>query len=288
MSSTIKTGDASSFAENWKNREESLYNHWVKGEPQNQIQFAFRNHWKLFNELISSNPPTGKDCLEVGCGRATMSSYFSDNGWKTTSLDLSPDVIDIAQKIFAKNNLKGDFVVGDVLNMPFKDNSFDVIVSIGLLEHFEDVDQLMKEQIRVLKPNGLFLGYVVPENKENIQKEYTWMNDLLRLYDPRFKDDSATRIQKTPIYRSTYDSAVYINELKKLPVTNISAAGVYPVPMISPSPDFPFTLMPPEQEKILLKHFNKLVDDRKKQTGQNGWMCEEKIGQAFLVWCWKK
>ena len=118
--SNLKTGDSGSFAENWKIREESLYNHWVLGEPKNQIQFAFRNHWKLFKEIIATNPPTGNKCLEVGCGRATMSSYFSSNGYDTTSLDLSPEVIEISKNVFKKNDLKGKHVVGDVLKMDFE------------------------------------------------------------------------------------------------------------------------------------------------------------------------
>jgi len=167
------TGDEKSFTKNWQTREESYYNHWVKGQPQNQIQFAFRNHWEVFS-LLMKDPffNGGKRSLEVGCGRGSISGYFSDAGFDCTLLDLSPEVIEIAKKIFAKNKLKAKFTVGDVTKMPYPDGSFDVITSIGLLEHFENIEAPIREQIRVLSKGGLFTAYVVPKYSRNIQKDY--------------------------------------------------------------------------------------------------------------------
>lgn len=48
-----------------------------------------------------------------------------------------------------------DFRLGDVRNLPYDDNFFDVIFLLDVLEHVEDVDLAIKEVIRVLKPNGL-------------------------------------------------------------------------------------------------------------------------------------
>ena len=59
-----KQGDAVSFDSNWKSREESLYTHWTRGELENQIQLAFRNHWTLFKELME-NEPANKLSIET-------------------------------------------------------------------------------------------------------------------------------------------------------------------------------------------------------------------------------
>ncbi len=282
----VKEGDASSFDENWRQRKESHYSHWTRGEPQNQIQLAFRSHWLLFKEILASKPPRSKRVLEVGCGRATMSAYFSDNGYDVTALDLSPSVIEVAREIFESNGLQGKFVVGDALALDFPDKSFDVVVSIGLLEHFEDVSKVISEQIRILDHGGLFLGYIVPENVHSVQQDYHWLNDILRLYDPRFQGEQKLP-PKAEIYRSDHDSKVYVDALKSLPVEDIQVSGVYPVPMISPSVSFPFTLMPEKMEARLVAHFTELLKSREK-LGRNPWLCDEKEGQAFLVWCWKK
>ena len=70
-----KKGDIKSFKNSWSKRPESYYNHWVKNEPNNQIQLAFRMHWSLFNEIIEKEMKTQKrlDVLEVGCGRGSLS-----------------------------------------------------------------------------------------------------------------------------------------------------------------------------------------------------------------------
>jgi hypothetical protein len=82
-------------------------------------------------------------------------------------------------------------------------------------------------------------------------------------------------------------SEKYINVLKSFPTRNIQSSGIYPLPMLSYSIDFPFTLLPPESELSLVKHFQTILDSRKKETGLNPWLCDEGYGQAFLIWCFK-
>ena len=281
-----KEGDIKSFEQSWKEHEESFYKHWTRGEPLNQIQFGFRNHWIVFKELLKNRHfNNGKRCLEIGCGRGTISAYFSDDGYDCTLLDISESVIEIAKEIFKKNSLKATFKVGNANNLPFENNSFDIVFSIGLLEHFEDVETPIKEQIRVLDKGGLFIAYVVPNYTENIQKEYNWINDILKGYISEYNKNSQP--PKKEIYRSDDDSTKYIKILKKYNLKDINASGVYPLPMISHSIKFPFTLMPKESEKAIVKHFKKLLEKRRNETGKNPWLCKEGYGQAFLVWGFK-
>jgi ubiquinone/menaquinone biosynthesis C-methylase UbiE len=51
-------------------------------------------------------------------------------------------------------------VVGDAENLPFEDNTFDVAIMDAVLEHIPDVSKAFSEVARVLKPGGLFVGYV--------------------------------------------------------------------------------------------------------------------------------
>lgn len=278
------TGDQDAFQSNWVSRTETDYIHWSRNDPQNQIQLAFRSHWDLFKEIMDGEIH-GKKALEVGCGRGSMSAYFADNGFDCTLLDYSEPVIKTAKRIFEKNNLTAKFDVGDAMNLPYEENAFDVVFSIGLFEHFEDIAKPLKEQIRVLSNGGLFLAYVVPEYKENIQKDYSWVNDLLKeLVNQETKDDVQN---KAVIFRSDDSSEKYRKILSTLPVNRINSSGVYPLPMISHSIDFPFTLLNPACEHILVSRFKEVLEERYKETGKNPWLCEEGYGQAYLVWCFK-
>lgn len=277
------TGDEKSFKKSWKKGEERFYNHWTKGEPQNQVQLAFRNHWEVFRILMKDKLfNKGKRCLEVGCGRGSVSAYFSENGFDCTLLDISPDVIEVAKKIFQDNKLKAKCVVGDANKLPYKDNSFDVVVSIGLLEHFEDIETPIKEQIRILDKGGLFLGYVVPKYHNNVQKDFVWFNDILKAY----KKAAEGLPPKEKLFRSDADSKPYIKLLKKYKLKGIKASGIYCLPMISHSIEFPFSLMPSEAEKVVVEHFKNILKSRK-NIGLHPWLCKEGYGQAFLVWGYK-
>lgn len=282
-----KMGDIESFEKSWQGRTEAYYNHWTRGAPKNQVQFAFRNHWIVIKELMNNkNFNNGKRYLEVGCGRGSISSYFSDAGYECSLLDISEEAINIAKEIFRRNELKAKFKIGDAINIPFNDNSFDIIVSIGLLEHFGDIKPLIKEQIRVLDKGGIFLGYVVPKYRDNVQNDYNWINDILKGYVSESK--KIIQPQKEELYRTDYDSKKYIKIMKKNGLHDIHASGIYPLPMISHSIKFPFTLMPEKSEKVLLKYFRKCLEEQKKQSDINPWLCEEGYGQAFLIWGFKK
>ena len=276
-------GDSVAFDANWKSRSESNYTHWIRGEAENQVQLAFKNHWTLFKSLMSkeSGYKGGKKVLEIGCGRGSLSCYFSDDGYNCTLVDLSASVLEIAQSIFKKNNLSANFVVGDTNALEFDDSSFDIIYSIGLLEHFEDIERPINEQIRVLNKGGIWFGYIVPKYTHNIQAEFQWVNDMLKGY---YKHNIEVDAHKESLYRSDIGSENYKTVLKKFGMKNIKSSGVYPLPMISHSIEFPFSLMPRESELALVKYLTNLLKLNGEKTGKHPWLCEEGYGNAFLVW----
>ena len=91
----IYKGDKKRFDSNWKTLKEAEYIHWTKKEPKNQIQYAFRNHWNIFKKIIGTKP-IKKRVLEVGCGRGSLSAYFSENKWNCELIDVSNKAISLA------------------------------------------------------------------------------------------------------------------------------------------------------------------------------------------------
>jgi ubiquinone/menaquinone biosynthesis C-methylase UbiE len=279
--STTQAGSVSEFDRNWKNRKETKYNHWTRGEPANQIQLAFRMHWNLFRELMGER--TGK-CLEVGAGRGSISSYFADAGFNCTLLDTSQHIVKVAEEIFTRNGHGGQFLVGDAEKLEFPDNTFDVTVSIGLIEHFSDPTKMIAEQMRVLKPGGLFLGYIVPAKRSLPQVAATPLNLVLKAGHRLVAQAKPEReAAKEEVFRTDYDAQYYKKVAKKLGAKDVRCFGVYPLPMVSHSPDFPFSLMSAPAEKLLVGTFNRILDARKKTTGKNPWICSEKFSQSILL-----
>ena len=286
MSKLKIQGDPEAFDSNWRGRKETQYNHFTVGMPANQIQLAFRSHFEVFSEILEKFPTSGKDYIETGCGRGTLSSYFANAGWNVTLLDYNESVLHVAKNIFEAQGLEIQYLQGDALDLDIPDNSFDLVTNIGLLEHFEDIETLVSEQLRVLKPNGWFLSYVVPERKDNVQRYFAWINSILRVISLDWL--IGKKDQKPPVYRSDNYSDRYISAVDTASAQRIITHGMYPLPMISHSPDFPFSLLPGPAEYILTKLFSLTLGLRRLLYGRHGWICDERIGQAFLVAVQKK
>jgi ubiquinone/menaquinone biosynthesis C-methylase UbiE len=279
---TFTSGSSVEFDHSWKTRPETHYNHWCRTAPCNQIQLAFTNHFRLFARYLRRDGATAGRCLEVGAGRGSISSFFAEAGYRCTLLDTSAAALQVAEQIFASNGHDASYVVGDANRLEFADGSFDVVVSIGLLEHFEDIDRPLQEQLRVLRAGGRCFCYVVPEKRDNVQRYFRPINKVLRFVSAAHPN-AGTAASKPPVYRTASASTGYVRALRAMGAVEIEATGLYPLPMISPSPEFPFTLMHPFAERALTLVFRGVLAARSFITPGREWTCRESFGQAFLV-----
>ena len=276
----LKTGSKEAFQSNWTTRSESYYNHWTPGRAKNQIQLAFKCHWAVFSQIMQRPEPG--ESLEVGAGRGSLSCHFAQNGWKTTLLDYSPDVIEIAKTIFRRNKLVANFDVGDANALPYPNDTFDCVSSIGLLEHFEEPHKAIQEQWRVLKSGGWLIAYIVPEKPDNVQRHFNWVNRLLAVLMRAFVGKKSIRA-KEEVYRNDHGSEFYLPIFDALEPKEVVVSGIYSLPMISHSPEFPFSLLPGFLERILVVIFSASLKVRAVLFRRHGWLCEEKTGQALLI-----
>lgn len=104
------------------------------------------HHLYLFFNILKYKP---NKVLEVGSGTSRMSVLVSLFIKKVVALDKDTKLINKAVNITNRPNV--EFIIGDAFNLPFKDNSFDIVFSQGLLEHFTDnnIDKILKEKLRV-------------------------------------------------------------------------------------------------------------------------------------------
>jgi ubiquinone/menaquinone biosynthesis C-methylase UbiE len=117
-----------------------------------------------------------KKILDAGCGEGRFSRYFIENKANITSMDFSEEYIRLAKK----NLKKGRFVIGSVTNLPFKDNSFDFIFSVDVLQHVPDLEKAIKEFFRVLRKGGALI--IVDKNKFGLHKKYLIPGRLIQKY----------------------------------------------------------------------------------------------------------
>jgi SAM-dependent methyltransferase len=133
---------------------------------------SFRELWEnvKFRRLDDLLPQVPQRSLEVGCGSGGVSLYLHNrHGYEPTLTDLSDSALEFARHNFERNSRRPGwqervrFEKADALQLPYPDASFDVVMSFGLLEHFTDIERPISEQLRVLRPGGVFLADIVTE-----------------------------------------------------------------------------------------------------------------------------
>ena len=94
--------------------------------------------------------------LDCGCGPAPMIYLLSEKypDKKFTGIDLTPAMIEGAK---AKEIKNAEFVVGDCENLPFDDNSFDVIICANSAHHYPNIQDFYNSVFRCLRPGGRFI-----------------------------------------------------------------------------------------------------------------------------------
>ena len=121
--------------------------------PDDYIKYKLK-YKSIFIDKVIQYANNGK-VIETGCGTGLMAGFLQKKGLKVTALDLSQKVLDYAEEIAKKSNIIAPckYKQGDILNLKYKKNSFDVSYSNGVLEHFSDdeIVETLKQQMNISK-----------------------------------------------------------------------------------------------------------------------------------------
>lgn len=123
--------------------------------------------------------PTGPAMrvLDAGCGSGRLLDELRDYG-HLTGLDLNPDSVEVA-----RSRGHEDVVQGPVERLPWDDETFDLVISLDMVEHTADDRVTLRELRRVTKPGGWFL-MTVPALRA-LWSSHDVFNNHYRRYDRR-------------------------------------------------------------------------------------------------------
>jgi len=99
----------------------------------------------------------GLRVLDIGCGGGFLAEEFAALGCQVTGIDPSPASVSAARAHAAGRGLRIDYQVGAGEELPVPDAAFSVACCCDVLEHVSDLDRVISETARVLKPGGLYL-----------------------------------------------------------------------------------------------------------------------------------
>lgn len=118
--------------------------------------------------------------LEIGCGPAYIGEYvLSHYKGYFVGIDFNYEMLVTLKHYFdEKGYTKYILICDDINNMPLKDNSIDFIYGGGVIEHFKDTNNILKESYRVLKPEGISFNTVPAFNLWWILRFYNNIPDI--------------------------------------------------------------------------------------------------------------
>jgi ubiquinone/menaquinone biosynthesis C-methylase UbiE len=96
----------------------------------------------------------GKRVLDVGAGNGYVLGKYAVEGAVVSGIDITPTAIDLCEKRFRYARLRGDFRIAQAEALPYEDQTFDCVCSMGVLHHVSDTKKAIAEIFRVLKPGG--------------------------------------------------------------------------------------------------------------------------------------
>lgn len=115
-------------------------------------------------DRIRAYLPNGGKILDWGCGRGQMTHLLKNRGFDVVGYDVDP-----MGKEFL-NQIGQTLILGtDPVKLPFADNSFDAVLSSGVIEHVVDRNGSLAEISRVIKKGGYFFVFRLPNKYSYIE-----------------------------------------------------------------------------------------------------------------------
>jgi len=132
---------------------------WDEGSPLCLLHGITPGRFAYFRDVLTRRAVSagGLRALDIGCGGGFLAEEFAALGCRVTGIDPSPASIEAARAHAASRGLGVDYRVGSGEHLPAPDSAFDLAFCCDVLEHVSDVNQVISETARVLKPGGLYL-----------------------------------------------------------------------------------------------------------------------------------
>lgn len=129
----------------WASRDEIIdrdYRLYMSDHPNRRYAEVFSERVKIEGNLV----------LDIGTGAGFWLAWMRERGAeRVVGIDVSPSSLQIARSNVGES---GWLVAGDTRDLPFPDNCFDFVYSFGVIEHFIETRQAIREHLRVAKSGG--------------------------------------------------------------------------------------------------------------------------------------
>jgi ubiquinone/menaquinone biosynthesis C-methylase UbiE len=147
----------------------------------------------IFVKKLDDEIPMGSNILEAGCGTGQMSIVLSRYARTIYGIDLSKGSLIEAKQFINSNDIKSVHLFRmNIFKLFFEENTFDVIISNGVLHHTYNPKLAFSKLVRVLKPGGIIViglyhryGRIIQKIRQSLIKNF---GDSFKFLDKRFRE----------------------------------------------------------------------------------------------------
>ena len=158
----------------------------------NDIQYTFGEEWKIYNKILPQHHDEFKlyfDLIDLpaleskrigdlGCGIGRWSYFLKDIAKEIVLIDFSESIFEARKNLSESDNMI--FIMADVLDLPFQDNTFDFIFCLGVLHHIPLPALQSVRKLSRLAPTFLVYLYYALDNRGILYKLIFFFVDLIR------------------------------------------------------------------------------------------------------------
>ncbi|MBT4521319.1 MAG: methyltransferase domain-containing protein [Halieaceae bacterium] len=159
--------------------------------------------------LVENLEVRDRRILDIGCGIGGPAFVLASKyGAQVVGIDIEKQLVDQARRRAEELGVSSncEFVAVDPGPMPFPDNSFDVVLSTGVIMQIDNKTEIFEEALRVLKPGGVFTCYdwMKPEGEYSDDMRYwfkmerlTYSMKTFQEYEVMLKTAGFTAVEMT-------------------------------------------------------------------------------------------
>jgi len=144
-------------------REATFHDGWASSTRMEDVlvRECFEAPTALENRFILSRMGSlsAKKLLDIGAGLGESSVYFALQGAQVTTVDISPQMVEMALRLGRKYGVELEGIVSEAEDLHLPADSYDIIYIANTIHHVQNRALLFEQMHRALKPRGMFISY---------------------------------------------------------------------------------------------------------------------------------
>ncbi len=202
----------------------------------NDIQYTFGEEWKTYNKILPQHhddfklyfdlvdlPALGSKRIgDLGCGIGRWSYFLKDIAKEIVLIDFSESIYEARKNLSESDNMI--FIMADVLDLPFQDDTFDFMFCLGVLHHIPSPALQSVRKLSRLAPEFLVYLYYALDNRGTLYKLIFYFINLIRKLICNITSPTARSILTEVLMWSLYIPTIFIGKI--LFMLGVSASKV--------------------------------------------------------------